>query len=144
MSSFFIIKQTSCYKENAYKMNFIFCVLFVYDDNGSVQTHNAQTRVMYKGWKGEIHFIYLHCFYVFGLCFINRSLWNSCVYGEKSNGIQLMEDPRKNNSVRQQPCHHEYKENFDISQSEMFFNNDSCFQTNLIKRNYSEKNYERH
>ena len=54
-----------------------------------------------------------------------------------------MEDPWKNSSVRQQPCHHEYKENFNISWRIIFFNNDSCFQTSL-QRNYSEKYYERH
>ena len=49
-----------------------------------------------------------------------------------------MEDPRKNSSV-QQPCHHKYKENIDISWSLVFFNNDFCFQTNL-QNNYTEKN----
>ena len=54
-----------------------------------------------------------------------------------------MEDPGKNSSVRQQPCHHKYKKNFNISWSLIFFNNDACFQTHL-QHNYSEKNYERH
>ena len=60
-------------------MNFPLCVLLVYNDNGSVQTL-CITRVrpiviinqLYT--KGEIHFIYLHCLYVFGLCFINHSV----------------------------------------------------------------------
>ena len=54
-----------------------------------------------------------------------------------------MEDPRKNSSVRQQPFHHKYKEHFNISRSLIFFNNNSCLQTNL-QHNYSEKNDERH
>ena len=54
-----------------------------------------------------------------------------------------MEDPRKNSSVRQQPCHNKYKENFNISWSLIFFNNDSCFQTNL-HYNHPEKNVEQH
>ena len=37
---------------------------------------------------------------------------------------QLMENPRKNSSVRQQLCHHKYKENFNISRSLIFFNID--------------------
>ena len=28
---------------------------------------------------------------------------------------QFMEDPRKNSSVRQRPCHHKDKDNFNIS-----------------------------
>ena len=56
-----------------------------------------------------------------------------------------MEDPtsRKNSSVQQHPCHHKYKDNFNIPWSLIFFNNDSCFQTNL-QHNYSKKNDERH
>ena len=55
-----------------------------------------------------------------------------------------MEDPsKKNSSARQQLCHHKYKENFNISQSLIFFNNDFCFQTNL-QHNFSEENDERH
>ena len=54
-----------------------------------------------------------------------------------------MDDPRKNSSVPQQPFHHKYKENFNISRSYIFLNNDSCLQTNL-QHNYSEKNDERH
>ena len=56
---------------------------------------------------------------------------------------QLTEDPKKNSSERQQPCHHTYKENFYISRSLTFFNNDSCFQTNE-QHIYSDKNDERH
>ena len=56
---------------------------------------------------------------------------------------QLIEDPRKNSSLRQQLFHHKYKENFNISRSLIFFNNDSCLQTNL-QHNYFEKNAERH
>ena len=51
---------------------------------------------------------------------------------------QLLEILGKNSSVRQQPCHHEYKESFNISLSIIFFKNDSCVQTN-IQHNYSEK-----
>ena len=56
---------------------------------------------------------------------------------------QFMEDPRKNSSVRHQPCHHEYKDNFNILRSLIFFINDSRLQTNL-QHNYPEKNVERH
>ena len=64
----------------AYEVNFTLCVLLVYNDNGSVQTlcitHViykvfAQTHCRYKPTnnkqKVEIHFIYFHYFYVFGL-----------------------------------------------------------------------------
>ena len=54
-----------------------------------------------------------------------------------------MEDPRKNSSAGQQLWHHKYKENFNISRSLIFFNNVSCFQTN-IQHNFSEENDERH
>ena len=50
-------------------MNFTLCVLLAYNDNGSVQTLC-------------ITCIYLHCLHVFGLWFISRSLWNSCIYLE--------------------------------------------------------------
>ena len=48
-------------------MNFILCVLLVYNDNGSVQTL-CITRV-----------IYLHFFHVFGFRFIKRYHRNDCV-----------------------------------------------------------------
>ena len=54
-----------------------------------------------------------------------------------------MEDPRKNSFVRQKACRHLYKENLNISLSYIFFNNDSCFETNL-QHNYCEKNDELH
>ena len=71
-----------------YEMNFTLCVLLVYNDNGSVQTlcitrvsalctkclHRPIVIINQQYTKGEIHFIYLHCLYVFGLCFINHSL----------------------------------------------------------------------
>ena len=74
-----------CY---TYEMNFTLCVLLVYNDNGSVQTlcitrvsalctkclHRPIVIINQQYTKGEIHFIYLHCLYVFGLCFINHSL----------------------------------------------------------------------
>ena len=62
--------------------------------------------------------------------------------GKIQQYAQLMEDPRKNSSVRQQPCYHKYKENFNISRSLIFFNNDFCFQTK-IQHDYSKKNNER-
>ena len=45
--------------------------------------------------------------------------------------------------LRQQPCYHKYKDNFNISLSLISFKDDSSFQTNL-QNNYSEKNDERH
>ena len=70
-----------------YEMNFTLCVLLVYNDNGSVQTlcitrfsalctkrlHRPIVIINQQYTKGEIHFIYLHHFYVFGLCFINQN-----------------------------------------------------------------------
>ena len=52
------------------------------------QTHNARYAKCFhrpiviinqQYTKGEIHFIYLHYFYVFWFCFINRNHWNGCV-----------------------------------------------------------------
>ena len=49
------------------------------------QTHNARYAKCFhrpiviinqQYTKGEIHFIYLHYFYVFWFCFINRNHWN--------------------------------------------------------------------
>ena len=71
-----------------YEMNFIFVVLLVYNDNGSVQTlcityvstlctkcvHRLFVIIHQQYTKDEIHFIYLHGLYVFGLYLINRSL----------------------------------------------------------------------
>ena len=69
-----------------YEKNFTLCVLLVYNDNGSVQTLSITgisvlcTKCLHRPIviinqqytkKGEIHFIYLHYFFVFGLCFIN-------------------------------------------------------------------------
>ena len=73
-----------------YEMNFTLCVLLVYNDNGSVQTlcitrvsafctkclHRLIVIINQQYTKGEIHFIYLHYFHVFGLCFINQNHWN--------------------------------------------------------------------
>ena len=80
------------------EMNFILCVLLVYNDNGFVQTlcitrccsgalctkclHRPIVIINQQYTKDEIHFIYLHSVYVFGLCFINRSLWKRCIYFE--------------------------------------------------------------
>ena len=71
-------------------MNFTLCVLLVYKDNESVLTicitrvsvlctkclHRPIVIINQQYTKCEIHIIYsyLHCLYVFGLCFINRSL----------------------------------------------------------------------
>ena len=75
-------------------------------------------------------------------CVLSNAFFEIAVFIRKiQRYAQLMEDPRKNSSVRQQPCYHKYKENFNISQSVIFFSNDSCFQTNL-QHNYSEKNDE--
>ena len=77
-----------------YEMSFTLCVLLVYNDNGSVQIlcitlistlcikclHRPLVITNQQYTKGEIHFIYLHYFHVFGLCFI-------------------VQDPRKNSSV---------------------------------------------
>ena len=74
-------------------MNLTLCVLLVYNDNGSVQTlcitrvsalctkclHRPIVIINQQYTKGEIHFIYLHCFHVFGFCFINRYRGNCCV-----------------------------------------------------------------
>ena len=76
-----------------YEMNFTLCVLLVYNDNGSVQTlcitrvsalctkclHRPIVIINQQYTKGEIHFIYLHYFHVFGFCFINRYHGNGCV-----------------------------------------------------------------
>ena len=76
-----------------YEMNFTYCVLLVYNDNGSVQTlcitrvsalctkclHGPIVIINQQYTKGEIHFIYLHYFHVFGFCFINRYHGNGCV-----------------------------------------------------------------
>ena len=76
-----------------YEMNFTLCVLLVYNDNGSVQTlcitrvsalctkclHRPIVIINQQYTKGEIHFIYLHYFHVFGFCFINRYHGNCCV-----------------------------------------------------------------
>ena len=78
------------------------------------------------------------------VCVLSIAVFEIAVFIVKiQRHVQLMEDPRKNSSVRQQPCHHKYKENFNISRSVIFFYNDSCFHTNL-KHNYSEKNDVRH
>ena len=80
----------------SYEMNFTLCVLLVYNDNRSVQTlcitrvsalctkclHRPIVIINQQYTKGEIHFIYLHCLYVLGLCFINHSLSNSFIYLE--------------------------------------------------------------
>ena len=68
-------------------MNFTLCVLLVYNDNGSVRVSALCTKCLHRPiviinqqyTKGEIHFIYLHYFYVFGFCFINHCHGNSCV-----------------------------------------------------------------
>ena len=75
-------------------MNFTLCVLLVYNDNGSVQTlcitrvsalctkclHRPIVIVNQQYTKGEIYFIYLHYFHVFGFCFFfNRYHGNDCV-----------------------------------------------------------------
>ena len=134
-------------------MNFTLCVLLVYNDNGSVQTlcitrvsafctkclHRPIVIINQQYTKGEIHFIYLHCPYVFGLCFIKRSLWNSYIYLKTPTVCTVY----GSSSARQQPCHHKYEDNFNISWSLIFFNNYSCFQTNL-QHNFSEENDERH
>ena len=78
---------------NIYEMNFTLCVLLVYNDNGSVQTlcitrvsalctkclHRPIVIINQQYTKGEIHFIYLHYFHVFGCCLINRYHGNGCV-----------------------------------------------------------------
>ena len=88
-------------------MNSTLCVLLVYNDNGSVQTL-CITRV-------KIHFIYLHCFMYLD-CVLSIAVFEKAVFIVIiQRYAQLMEDPRKNSSVRQQPCRHKYKENFHIS-----------------------------
>ena len=76
-----------------YEMNFTLRVLLVYNDNGSVQTlcitrvsalctkclHRPIVIINQQYTKGEIHFIYLHYFHVYGFCFINRYYGNGCV-----------------------------------------------------------------
>ena len=82
-------------------MNFTLCVLLVYNDNGSVQTlcitrvsafctkclHRPIVIINQQYTKGEIHFIYLHYFHVFGFCFMDHYHGNGCVSLEKSNGM---------------------------------------------------------
>ena len=94
-------------------MNFTLCVLLVYNDNGYVQTlcitrvsalctkclHIPIVIINQQYTKGEIHFIYLHYFHVFGFCFINRDHGNGCVSLEIQRYAQLIEEPRKNSSV---------------------------------------------
>ena len=79
-------KRRCCYNINIYEMNFTLCVLLVYNDNGSVQTlcitrvsalctkclHRPIVIINQQYTKGEIHFIYLHYFHVFGFRFIDR------------------------------------------------------------------------
>ena len=76
-----------------YEMNFILCVLLVYNDNGSVQTlcitrvsalctkclHRPIVIINQQYTKGEIHLIYLHYFHVFWFYFIDRYHGNGCV-----------------------------------------------------------------
>ena len=63
-------------------------------------------------------------------CVLSIALFEIAVFIVKiKDHAQLEEDPRKNSSVRQQPCHHKYQENFNISGSVIFFNNDCCFHT---------------
>ena len=82
-----------CPLGNFYEMTFTLCVLLVYNDNGSVKTlcithvsalctkclHRPIDIINQQYTKGEIHFLYLYYFYVFGFCFINRNHWNGCV-----------------------------------------------------------------
>ena len=82
-----------CLSGIIYEMNFTLCVLLVYNDNGSVQTlcitrvrafctkclHRPIVIINQQYTKGEIHFIYLHYFHVFGFCFMDRYHGNGCV-----------------------------------------------------------------
>ena len=89
-----------------------------------------------------ILYIYIVCMYL--NCVLSSAVFEIAVsFAKIQRYSQLMEGPRKNSSVWKQPCHHKYKENFNISCSLIFFNNDFCFQTKL-QHNYSEKNNERH
>ena len=80
------------------------------------------------------------------VCVLSTTVFEIAMFIVKiQQHAQLMErldDLRKNSSVRQ-AGHHKYGETFNISRSVIFFNNDSCFQTNL-QHNYSEKNNEHH
>ena len=87
------VQQITQFLKVLYEMNSILCVLLVYNDNGSVQTlcitrvsalctkclHRPIVIINQQCTKGEIHFIYLHYFHVFGVCFINRYHVNGCV-----------------------------------------------------------------
>ena len=63
-----------------YERNFTLCVLLVYNDNGSVKTlciaHVSAlwTKCLHIDITSFYTKVYLHCFYVYGLHFINRSL----------------------------------------------------------------------
>ena len=75
-------------------MNFTLCVLLVYNDNGSVQTlcitrvsalctkclHRPIVIVNQQYTKGEIYFIYLHYFHVFGFCFFSIVIMEMTVF----------------------------------------------------------------
>ena len=112
-------------------------ILLVYIDNGSVQTLCIR-RVMFKvfaqsncQYKPKIHKGWNWFNYII-LCVSITFIFRIQGYA------QWMEDP-KNSALRQKPCYHRYTEKFNISQSLICFNNDSCFQTNL-QHNYSEEN----
>ena len=137
-----------------YEMNFTLCVLLVYNDNGSVQTlcitrvsalctkclHRPIVIINQQYTKGEIHFIYLHYFHVFGFCFINRYHGNGCVSLEIPTVCTI--NGRAQKKIVLCDSHHRYKEKIHISQSFIIFNNEFCFQTHL-QHNYPEKNVER-
>ena len=111
-------KVTPCTKQNfdgrcklcpihqdPYEMNFILCWFIMTMVLCKHFAHNARLHrpiviINQQYTKGEIHVIYLHYFYALGLCF------EIAVFIVKfQRYAQLMEDPWKNCSDRQQPCH---------------------------------------
>ena len=101
-------------------------------------------RRAYKKTQRVKFILYIYIVYMCLDCVLSITVFEIYAFNLKLwRYAQYMEDPRKNSSVRQQPFHHKWKENFKISWSIIFLSNDSCFQTNL-QHNYFEKNNERH
>ena len=80
-------------------MNFCICVLLVYNDNGSVHTLCINS----------VRVKFISCIYIVFTCVLSIAVFEIAVLVVKiQRYVQLMEDSRKNGSMRHLPCHHKY------------------------------------